>query len=163
MKNLVKLPFKLDGKIFRSPMPFGFFDEGETTFDEFKTNEINSVVILVPTKELLERSGLDLMKFYKDNNLEIIHLPMADFDVPEKNQDLEDALNETIKHAKEGKNLAIHCYAGRGRTGMFIALLARRILGMGGHEAITWTRKFFPAIETGSQRNIVMTNNKTEN
>ena len=88
---------------------------------------------------------------------------MADFDVPKNNEDLEIAINETIKQAKDGKNLAVHCFAGRGRTGMFIALLARRVLKMGGNEAITWTRKLFSAIETGSQRQIVITDNYKEN
>ena len=143
-------------------MPFGYFDEGKTTFDEFKDSNIDTAVVLVPNDELLERSGLDLLAFYKENEISVLHLPMADFDVPEDHRNLETTLNETIRQAEEGKNLVVHCYAGRGRTGMLIALLARRVLNMGGGEAITWTRKFFPAVETGSQRKIVMTNNHRE-
>ncbi len=159
MHNLVNIPLGLEGKIYRSPMPFAYFDEGYTTFEEFKEAEIDTAVVLVPVDEILVRAGLDLLEFYKEKGIDVIHLPMADFDVPENNQDLEDAINETIKQAEEGKNLAVHCFAGRGRTGMFIALLARRVLKMGGKESVTWTRKFFPAIETGSQRQIVLTNN----
>ena len=162
MQNLIKIPLGLKGKIYRSPMPFGQFDLGYTSFEEFKEAEIDTAVVLVPENELLQRSGLDLLKYYREKKIGIIHLPMADFDVPDSNQDLEDAINETIRKAKEGKNLAVHCFAGRGRTGMFIGLLARRTLNMGGAEAITWTRKFFPAIETGNQRQIVITNNYQE-
>jgi protein-tyrosine phosphatase len=162
MQNLIKIPLGLKGKIYRSPMPFGYFDEGNTTFEEFKEAGIDTAVVLVPKDELLHRSGLDLLAFYKENNIDVIHLPMADYDVPENNQDLEDAINETIKQAEDGKSLAVHCFAGRGRTGMFIALLSRRTLKLGGAEAITWTRKFFSAIETGSQRRIVDTNNYKE-
>ena len=163
MNNLVNIPLGLKVKVFRSPMPFGHFDEEQTTFEEFVDAEIDTAVVLVPIKELKARSGRDLIKFYKEKGIDIIHLPMADFDVPKNNEDLEIAINETIKQAKDGKNLAVHCFAGRGRTGMFIALLARRVLKMGGNEAITWTRKLFSAIETGSQRQIVITDNYKEN
>ena len=38
---------------------------------------------------------------------------------------------------------------------MFLALLARKTLGIGGQEAIDWVRQFFPAIETRAQEKLV--------
>ncbi len=151
MKNLTLLPFDLSGQIYRSPMPCGDFDEGKSTLDEYIQAGINTVVMLTTEQENLERSGRDLKEVYSENGIEVIHLPIVDFDVPKEDGRLENALQDAIALAKAGQNLAVHCYAGRGRTGMFVALLARRIMGLEGQAAIDWTRQFFPAVETDEQ------------
>ncbi|MBT3240535.1 MAG: hypothetical protein HN357_06535 [Chloroflexi bacterium] len=132
-------------------MPYGSFDEGFTTMEEYKKAGINTVVMLTSDEENFERSGLNLKKLYAENGIEVIYLPIVDFDVPKEDSGLEDALQLAVAQAAEGKNLAVHCYAGRGRTGMFAALLARRILGLDGQKAIEWVRQYFPAIETDAQ------------
>lgn len=132
-------------------MPFGSFDEGYTTLEEYKAAGIDTIVMLTSDEENFERSGLDLKKEYAENGIEVIHLPIIDFDVPKEEDEFEKALQSAIEQAKAGKNLAVHCYAGRGRTGMFVALLARRILGLDGVKAIEWARQFFPAVETKEQ------------
>jgi len=137
-------------------MPFGSFDEGYTTLEEYKAAGIDTVVMLTLDEENFERSGLDLKKEYAENGIEVIHLPIVDFDVPKEDSGLENALQAAVAQAKAGKNLVVHCYAGRGRTGMFVALLARLILGLDGVKAIEWARQFFPAVETDEQAKRVM-------
>jgi protein-tyrosine phosphatase len=51
-------------------------------------------------------------------------------------QDLEEAIKKTVKHALVGNNILIHCHAGLGRTGLFVAYLAKRVLGLSSEEAI---------------------------
>jgi protein-tyrosine phosphatase len=156
MKNLTHLPYGLTGAIYRSPMPFGAFDIETTTLEEYQQAGINLIVMLTTPEEDLHRAGRDLEAFYLKEGYQVIRLPIVDFDVPEDNAGLDTTLKETIARAEKGENIAIHCYAGRGRTGMFAALLARRILKMEGVKAIEWTRQFFPAIETEDQALMVI-------
>lgn len=156
MQNLTYLPYGLPGDIYRSPMPFGAFDLDATTLEEFKAVGVDVIVMLTSPDEDLTRTGKDLEDLYHQEGFQVIRLPIIDFEVPEEVTSLDSALKETIARAREGENIAIHCYAGRGRTGMFAALLARRILNLAGEEAIKWARQFFPAIETDEQAKIVM-------
>ena len=137
-------------------MPFGSFDVGYTTLDEYKHAGIDIVLMLTTPDEDLARAERNLEGLYTQEGFETIRLPIVDFDVPEDLHVLQDTLKKVITKAEAGENIAIHCYAGRGRTGMFAALLARRILGLDGEKAIIWTRKFFSAIETEEQKLIVL-------
>ena len=68
-------------------------------------------------------------------------------------EDLEEAVKKTVEHAQAGQNIVIHCHAGLGRTGLFVAYLAKQVLGLSSEEAIHWTRKYIPhALETDEQR-----------
>jgi protein-tyrosine phosphatase len=154
-QNLVHIPLELPGKIYRSPMPFAAFDIEHTTLDEYKQAGVSSVVMLTEQGEDLLRAGRNLTQAYADEQIETIHFPIVDFDTPDDPGRMLAILDEIIHRAEQGKNIAIHCFAGRGRTGMFIALLARKALGMEGQQAIDWVRQYFPAIETDAQENLV--------
>jgi hypothetical protein len=156
MNNLTHLPFGLRGDIYRSPMPFGAFDLGATTLEEYKSAGVDVIVMLTTPEEDFTRAGQNLEGLYLKEGFRVIRLPIVDFEVPEDHSALDTALEESIACAKRGEGVAIHCYAGRGRTGMFAALLARRILGLNGGKAIEWVRCFFPAIETEEQVQMVM-------
>ena len=55
------------------------------------------------------------------------------------------------------KKFVIHCSDWVGRTGLFVACLTRRILGLSGEDAIRWVRRFIPgAVETPEQRQLVI-------
>ena len=155
--TLTELPYGLPGKIFRSPMPFGYFDHDNHVFEEFEQQGISTVVMLTSDEEALKRSGLDLRAFYRDEGLRVIHVPIEDFGVPDDVSCLEPALQAALDAARNGDNLAIHCYAGLGRTGLFAALLARRVLSLSGEEAIKWVRSHIPgSIETGDQVQLIL-------
>lgn len=156
MQNLVEIPFGLDGKVYRSPMPYAAFDLGHTTFDEFKEAGIDTVVILTVPGEDQLRAGLDMVELYHEQGWQVIHFPIMDFDVPLDKAGLHRTLEEVIAQARRGRKIAVHCFAGRGRTGLFLALMARRLLGMEGREAIRWLRQYFPAVETGEQAQVVI-------
>jgi protein-tyrosine phosphatase len=152
---LIELPFSLAGRVFRSPMPFRAGDTQGEIFRQYLEEKISVVVILVDDAECLARTGRNLRQLYESSGLEVIHLPIADFDVPTQ-EALSAAVEAAQARASAGKNIAVHCYAGYGRTGMFLACMARRVLGMSANEAINWVRSYVPtAIEVPEQVDVV--------
>jgi protein-tyrosine phosphatase len=153
---LTYIPLDLPGKLYRSPMPFARFDPDEEAFNQFLEAGITTVVMLIEEGEDQYRAGRDLKALYLQNGMEVIHFPIADFDTPEDKHLLDEALQQVLEKAQRGENIAVHCFAGRGRTGMFLALLVRQILGVGGEEAIATLRDYFPAVETKAQEQLVI-------
>ena len=154
-RNLVPIPLNLPGQIYRSPMPYARFDLGQTTFQEYLDASVDTVVMLIEEGEDVHLAGRDLKKEYGRHAMSVIHFPIPDFDTPEDSDELTNSLSEVIRRAEKGENIAIHCFAGRGRTGLYIALLARKVLGLGGQEAIEFVRNHFPAVETQAQEELV--------
>jgi len=151
-----ELPLPLAGRIFRSPMPFSSYDPQGEALVRFKEEKISLIVLLAEDEECLLRTGRNLKEFYTREGFRVIHLPTPDFYVPLK-EDLEEAVKITAEEARRGSNIAIHCHAGIGRTGLFIAYLAKEVLGLSGEEAFQWVRRHIPgAMESREQRQMLM-------
>lgn len=151
LDDITELPFGFQGKVFRSPMPFSRFDPERKMLWEYHKRNISVIVLLIEDRECLEIAGKDLRSEYLTHGFEVIYLPIPDFDLPELSK-LDDSIQTALERIQEGKNLVVHCHAGNGRTGLFLACLAERALGYPGEEAILWLRKFIPgALETNGQ------------
>jgi len=143
------------GMVYRSPMPFSYFDHQATALEEFRQAGVDTVVMLIADGEDRERSGLDLKKLYAENNMAVIHYPIVDFAIPGDQTEMQAVISQVGQLVQQGSHVAVHCFAGQGRTGMFIALLGRQLLGLEGDEAIAWVRNHFKAIETKAQEQVV--------
>ena len=153
---LTELPFGLPGRLFRSPMPFGPYDLHGEVYDRFREEQITVVVLLAAEDECLHKTGHNLRTFYLQEGFQVLYLPIPDFSVPTKD-DLEQAVQDTIAYAQAGHNIVVHCSAGIGRTGLFMAYLAKQLLGLSGEEALQWIRHYIPrAVETPEQQRLVL-------
>jgi protein-tyrosine phosphatase len=154
--KLTHLPLNFTGNIYRSPMPFSSnHDRSQTVFQAYKENDITLVVILASKMECLEKSGRDLRAFYEQEGLQVIEFPIQDYGIPDQ-KPLHELVDAIFTEAAKGRNIAIHCHAGIGRTGTVCACLARQALGLSPAKAITWVRALIPgAVETNEQREIV--------
>ncbi len=151
-----EFPLNLPGRIFGSPMPFSIYDPEGESLRRFKREGVSVVVVLTEEEEYLLRARRDLKSIYREEGFQVIEVPAPDFDVPSK-VDLLNAVNKVIELARAGRNVAVHCHAGIGRTGMFAAFLAKRVLGLTGEEAVRWIRRFIPgAVEAEVQRRMVL-------
>lgn len=89
-----------------------------------------------------------------DAGLMLVHVPVADMDAPTERQF--DLVSDTItKATSAGMGVAVHCAAGRGRTGTVLAgyLVSQ---GASAHEAVEKVRALRPgSVETIEQERAV--------
>jgi len=151
------IPLGTPGKLYRSSMPFSSMFDGEAAiFSDYLALGVEAVVVLNEAAEIQRYAGRDLISFYQANGMRALHTPIADFTAPQPGV-WNKALREVEELLKSGKTLAMHCHAGIGRTGMFIACLAQDLLGLKGEESISWVRRYIPsAVETEYQRQFVL-------
>jgi len=154
---LIEIPFGFSGKIFRSPMPFSNFDYLDQVWDLYRQNDVQVVVVLTEKQEYLVHARRDLPNFYRSNGLGVIHFPIQDYHVPTDRIALENTISDVGRLAGSGKNIVVHCMAGRGRTGIFMACLAKTYLKLDGRASSDWVRQHIPgALENEFQEQFVL-------
>lgn len=149
------LPYGLKGLVYRSPMPFSRFDPAGDLLREYKECEIAVVVMLVDDEEAMMQSARPLREIYRAQGITVVQMDIRDYGVPTM-AELREKVRQVSEKAAEGHNVAIHCHAGVGRTGLFAACLQREIHAASGAEAVEWVRKLIPgAVESDSQMQMV--------
>jgi protein-tyrosine phosphatase len=152
---LTQLPLNLPGRLYRCAMPFSEFDRAGLLLDLLKLSEVSLVVILAEQQECQSVAGGDLVELYRRQGLEVIHLPIRDF-TADGGEPIQPHVRRVLDELRAGRHVAVHCRAGKGRTGMFAACLAREALGLAGDEAIAWIRGLVPgAVETAGQESFI--------
>jgi protein-tyrosine phosphatase len=152
---LTGLDFGTPGRLYRSPMPFGPYDGDHSLVQAYQSASISVVVVLAEAEECLRKTGRDLLAYYREQGLEVIHCPIPDFTVPQR-QPFEAAQLAVAARARNGQHTVVHCSAGIGRTGLFMACLAHHLLGLDGDAAIARVRRAIPtAVETEDQKQFV--------
>ncbi len=80
-----------------------------------------------------------------------VHLPIEDFSVPKDALQVQNALRRTLEAALRGRRVYVGCMGGWGRTGLFLALVAK-VAGV--PDPVGYVREHYSkrAVETPEQR-----------
>jgi protein-tyrosine phosphatase len=152
---LTELPLDLPGRLFRCAMPFSAYDPDGRALDEFRTRQVTVVVVLAEADECDRIAGHDLRRVYADAGLEIVDFPIKDFGVATEDE-LRRVVERVLARLRGGRNVAVHCHAGKGRAGTIAACVVREVLGLPGDDAIAWVRRHVPgAVETSAQFDVI--------
>jgi len=132
----------VEGKLAGMAMPDGWPED----WDELRRKGVGGVVNLTTRRwpqEEMEEHGLDGMR-----------LPVAEFQPPELEQ-IQEFVRFCDEHIEDGAGVAVHCVAGKGRTGTMIACYLVHT-GMDPDEAIREIRRLRGgSIETWEQEEAV--------
>lgn len=149
-KTCVRIPLDVKGRLFVSPMPFGPYDPGNALLKTYQQLRIGFVVMLVTDAELAKKAKRDVLAIYKQNGIEPIRFPIADYTSPELHA-FSKVVDKAAGYLRAGAHLAIHCNAGVGRTGVMACCIVRDLTGMGTPEAIAYVKQFMQTNMTDEQ------------
>ena len=142
------------GRLFRSAMPFRH-DQGQL-LDEALALGVHAIVMLTTAQEAREKSGRDLLAEYAQRGFVVIHRPVRDFGVPEDVAAYRRDVGLCVNLLRGDHGVLVHCAAGIGRTGTFLACVLRVLEEIPADEAIRQVRLVVGgAIETSGQEAFV--------
>jgi len=149
------IPIGTSGNLYRSVMPFGTYDPEGTLIREYLDKAISTVVMLVSDEECLEKADKHLSRFYNEKGFNVLMLPSEDYGVPDRTK-AKHIAKQVLQRLHKNEHVAVHCSAGIGRTGTFLACLAKEHWALPGEDAVKWIREWIPlAIETDEQESFV--------
>jgi protein-tyrosine phosphatase len=153
--EITEIPFPFPGRIYRSAMPYSSYDAGGDLIPTYKRNDVSLIVVLTSDDEISRITGRDLRATYNNEGFEVLYLPVPDFGIPDMDE-FRVSVDKVLSLSKAGEGTAIHCHAGLGRTGMFVACMVMIGMEYSADEAIAWVRNVIPgAVEVPSQEEFV--------
>merc|ERR1711964_792241 len=126
----IPLAPELPGKLWTCRCPRKVNDyngEARRAFNSLvRTNEVKHAIVLLEDHEDIEYAGVELEKFYEDQDVYMQRLPIKDYCVPSED-DAVTLIEDLLNKLRAGEHIIMHCAGGNGRTGIVLYGLYRRI------------------------------------
>jgi len=153
-KTCVRIPLDAKGRLFVSPMPYGPYDPGNKLLKIYKQNRIEFAIMLVTDSEIEKKAKRDILTLYKQQGIEPIRFPIADYTSPDLHP-FSKVVDQVSGYLRAGANVAVHCNAGVGRTGVMTCCIVRDFSALSTGEAIDYVRSYMQTNMTDEQKRLV--------
>jgi len=113
------------GRLAIMPHPRG----GDWLEDEIRSlreDGVETLVSLLPTEEMIELALAEEPTLCAANGIDYISFPIVDRSVPHSRASLLSLLDQLCDLLHGGRGVAVHCRAGIGRSGLFVAAVLVR-------------------------------------
>ena len=149
-----RIPLNTPCKLYVSPMPYGPYDPDNKLMGRYKKFAIKRVIVLASEDEIVRKGRKDLFDRYAAMGIEVTHFPFPDLTAPilEDMRGLVASIIDDLQH----RNLAIHCNAGVGRTGVVSACIIRSRMRCSGEEALGYLQEQMLREITDEQKRFVI-------
>ena len=100
-----------------------------------KSRKINVLVSLLQYQEMVTHALINEGSECETASIKFINFHIKDHDTPQFFVPFNHLIHQLVNHIEKGENIAIHCYAGIGRTGLIAASILIK-MGMQVDEAL---------------------------
>lgn len=153
-KVCARIPLDIKGRLYVSPMPYGPYDPGNALMKVYRQLSISFAIMLVTDDELKKKAKRDLLGAYIKNNIEPIRFPIADYTSPELHA-FSKTVDQVAGYLRAGANMAVHCNAGVGRTGVMTCCIVRDVNELPAGDSISYVKKYMQTNMTDEQIRLV--------
>lgn len=85
----------------------------------------------------------------------VVFSGIADYNTPINKEKFNEEVLAICEHLKNNRKVFVHCFGGRGRTGMALAIIAKILNNMNSVEALGLAKIYCDGPETGRQKEYV--------
>lgn len=149
-----RIPLETAGHLFVSAMPYGPYDKGRRVFRYYRKSNVHRVVVLVTDDELQRKARREVLRLYEREGMRVDRFPIKDLTSPEVS-----VIDEAVPRIAEflrRENVAVHCNAGVGRTGVVTSCVVRMIKGWDGETALAYLKEHIEVDLTSEQKRLVL-------
>lgn len=114
------------GRLFIMPKPSG--DRLQDDLEHYNSMGANTVISMLAASEIDELSLHSEGDICAENQMGFINFPIPDLGLPER-ESFKDLIRAVSERLADGEAVAVHCWAGIGRSGMLVCSVLAGFVG----------------------------------